>query len=117
MRQKRPDIDVSLSLLVNAFLCVVNNGNKPIPILTEVEDNVTIDIVGIPDRTTNFCEILPPHRFDDCRPGVDFVCGIWISIAGYLQMPSGDKVHYQSYFTSCEDCKWLDYLTVHRGGG
>jgi hypothetical protein len=32
-------------------------------------------------------------------------------------MPSGDKVHYQSYFTSCEDCKWLDYLTVHRGGG
>jgi hypothetical protein len=93
MRQKRPDVDMSLSLLVNAFLCVVDNGNKPIPILAEVEDYVTVDIVGIPKHTANFGEIPPPHRFNDCRPGFDFVCRIRISIGGYLQMPSGDKVH------------------------
>jgi hypothetical protein len=93
MRQKRPDVDVSLSLPVNAFLRVVDNGNKPIPILPEVEDDVTVDIVGIPDHTANFGEILPPRRFDDYRPGFDFVCRVRISIGGYLQMPSGNKVH------------------------
>jgi hypothetical protein len=93
MRQKRPDVDVSLSLLVNAFLCVMDNGNKPIPILPEVEDYVTVDVVGIRDHTANFGEILPSHRIDDCGPGGDFVRRIRIASGGYLQMPSGDKDH------------------------
>jgi hypothetical protein len=84
---------VSLSLPLNAFLRVVNNGNKPIPILPEVEDYVTVDIVGIPDHTANFGEILPPHRFNDCGPGSDFVRRIRKASSGYLQMPSGDKDH------------------------
>ncbi len=105
---------MTLSLLVNALFCVVDNGNEPIPILPEVEDHVTVDIVSIPKHTANFGEILPSHCFNDCRPSFDFVCRIRISIGGYLQMPSGDKVHLnQSYFTNCEDGKSLGNLS-HR---
>jgi hypothetical protein len=71
----------------------VDNRNKPIPILPEVEDYVSVDIVGIPDQTANFGEILPPCRFNDCCPGFDFVRRIRIAIDGFLQVPSGDKVH------------------------
>jgi len=84
---------MALSLLVSTFFCVVDDRDKPIPILPKVEDYVPGHIVGISDHTTNFGEILPPHRFNDCRPGFDFVRRIWIAIDGYLQMPSGDNVH------------------------
>ena len=59
---------MALGLLVKAFLCVMNNGDKPIPILPEGENNLTVDIVAIHDHTPNFGEILPPYRFKRSPP-------------------------------------------------
>src|ERR1019366_8706561 len=40
--QKRPDVNVPTGLCLLRCLCVVDDGDKPIPVLSEVEDHVAL---------------------------------------------------------------------------
>jgi hypothetical protein len=72
------------SLLVVSRLRVVDDGDKPVSILPEVEDHIPINIIGIPKHVANLGKILPPYRFNDCRPRSDFFCHVRIAIDGFL---------------------------------
>jgi hypothetical protein len=93
MRQKGPDIDVSPGLFPISCLGVVDDGDKPVSILPDVEDHIAIDIIGIFKHAANFQKVMPPDHFNDRRPSFDFVCRIPIAIDGLVQMPSCDYVH------------------------
>jgi hypothetical protein len=71
----------------------VDDGDKPISILSEVEHYVPVDIIGILKQAANFRKIVPSNRFDNHCPRFDFVCRIRIAIDGFTQMPSGYDVH------------------------
>jgi hypothetical protein len=71
----------------------VNDGNKPISILPEVEDHVSIDIIGIREHAPNIRKVTPPDSFDDRCPGSDFICRIRVALRGPVQMPSSNDVH------------------------
>jgi len=71
----------------------VNDSDKPISILSEIEDHIAVDIIGIREHAPNFRKVVPPDSFDDRSPGADFACRIRISLTGFVQMPSSDDVH------------------------
>ena len=71
----------------------VNDGDKSISILPEVEDNISVDIVGICEHAPNLRKVVPSDSFDDGCPGSDFVCRVRIALSGFAQMPSRDDVH------------------------
>jgi hypothetical protein len=93
VRQKGPDIDVPSGLLPISRLGIVDDGDRPVSILPEVEDRVPVDIIGICKHAANFQKFVPPDSFDYRRPSFDFVCRIRIAMDGFVQMPSGDDIH------------------------
>ena len=93
MRQKGSDIDVSPSPLLIDRLGIVDNGDKPVSIVPEVEDHIPIDIIGIYEHAANFGKIPPSDRPDDRDPGFDLVCRIRIALNGSVEMLAGDDVH------------------------
>lgn len=93
MGQKRPDVDVPSSPLVIPRLCVVDDGDKPISVLSEVKNYVPIDIIGVLKEAPNLRKIVPSNSFDYHCPRFDFVGRIRIAIDGFTQMPSGYEVH------------------------
>jgi hypothetical protein len=81
------------SLLLISRLGVVNDGDKPISILPEIEHHVRVDIVGIREHVPNLRKVVPSDGFDDRYPGSDFARRIRIALSGFVQMPSSDDVH------------------------
>ena len=54
-------------------LCVVDNGDKPVPVLSDVKDHVANHGIGILKHAANFRKIVPPDRLDNGHPSFDFV--------------------------------------------
>ena len=103
-------------LLVHSRLGVVDDGDKPISILSKVENHVPIDIIGILKHMANFCKVVPSNTFDYCRPRSDLARRIGIALHRFAQMPSGNDVHYPSYLTDCEVAN-VKRQAILRGGG
>jgi len=59
---------MSLSQLFGDRLCVVNDDDQPVPVVSNVEDDETIDVIGIWKTTSNFGEILQSRGFYDFDP-------------------------------------------------
>ena len=91
--QERPDVDVAFSLLRIAGLRVVDNGDEPISVLPDIEDDVAIDIVSALEVAADLREIVPANGFDDRHPSFDLVCGIGMLLCCFIQVPTGDDVH------------------------
>ena len=77
-------------------LRVVNDCHKPIAILPNVEDNVSLDIVRVFERIANLRKIVPSNLFDDNHPCFDLVRRIWELPHRLVQMLTRDDVHHDT---------------------
>ena len=80
------------SLLVSCS-CVVNDCDEPITVLPNVENHVSLHLVGILERGANLQEIVPSNPFDDNHPSHDLVRRIWVLLHGLVQMLARDYMH------------------------
>jgi len=81
---------VSLCLLSIRRLCIMNNRHQPVPILSDIKDDVAVHIIGILKHAADFREIVPPDRLDNAHPRPNFVCSIWIVRCRLTQMARND---------------------------
>jgi len=82
-----------LGPLVVRCSCVMNDCDEPITVLPNVENHVSLHIVGILERAANLREIVPSNSFDDYRPCFDFVRRIWVLPHGLVQMLARNDMH------------------------
>jgi len=68
MRQERTDIHMALSPYFFVRLCIVDDCDEPVPVLPDVEDDITIYGIGIFEQRADFSEIVPPDGLDDRSP-------------------------------------------------
>jgi hypothetical protein len=93
--QERSDVNMPLgSLLIRCF-CVVNDCDEPVAVLPNVENYVSLHIVGIFERAANFWKIVPSNLFDENHPCFDLVRGIWMLQHGIVQMLTRNDMHHQ----------------------
>jgi hypothetical protein len=52
-----------LSLPFLRGLRIVDHRYEPVPVLSNIEDHVTIHIIGVPENTAKFLEIMPSDSF------------------------------------------------------
>jgi len=74
-------------------LGIVNNGDKPITVPSDVKDHVAVHIIGIPKQTAKFVKIVPAGSLDDTHPCFDFVRRIRIVFHRLAQVPSRNDEH------------------------
>lgn len=63
-------------------LCIGDDGDKPVPILSDVKEHVIIHKIGILKHAANFRKLVPPNGLDDAHPRFDFVRRIWVAELG-----------------------------------
>jgi len=80
------------SLLIRRFR-VVNDSDEPVAVLPNVENHVSLHVVGIFERAANLGKIVPSNLFDDDHPCFDLVRRIWILVHGPVQMLTPDDMH------------------------
>jgi len=99
VRQERPNINVTLGPPGLVRFRVMNHRDQPIPILANIKNHVSLDVVGILEHIADLGEIMPANFFNDGRPCTNLLCRIGILFGSIVQMPSRDDVHWL-YFTS-----------------
>ena len=62
-----------LGLPPNRCFCIMDDGDEPVPILSDVKDNVAIHKIDILEDGANFREIVPSHRLYDTNPRSYFI--------------------------------------------
>jgi len=82
------------SLLIHCF-CVVNNCDEPAAVLPNVENYVSLYVVGILERAANLRKIVPSNLFDDNHPCFDLVRRIWVLPHRLVQMLTRDNMHHE----------------------
>lgn len=82
-----------VGLLLVHDLGVMDNGDEPIAISPNIEDYISIHVVGILEHLAHFCEIVPANRFHDGRPSFNLTRRILVLLHGLVQMPAGNDMH------------------------
>lgn len=72
---------------------VVNDGDKPVAILTNIEDYESFHVVGVLELAANLRKIVPSNLFDYSYPCLDLVRRIRILLHSLIQMLAGNDVH------------------------
>src|SRR5271167_4393933 len=94
MRQERSDVNMSFGLHFFRCLCVVDDGDKPIPVPSDVKDHVAINVIRILKHAADFVKVTPPDSLDDTHPRFDFVCRFGIACNRLAQMLSRNDDHF-----------------------
>jgi hypothetical protein len=110
MRQKRSYVNVALCDSAILFARIVNDRNQPVTILPNVEDHVSIHIIGIFEHLPYFNEVSPPHLAHDPVPGSNLPGRLGILFFGLNQVFACNNVHGGSQVSSAGDAK--EILTV-----
>ena len=84
---------MSLGSLLIRCSCIVNDCDEPVPVLPNVENHVSLHIVGILESAANLQEIVPSNPFDDNHPCFNLVRRIWVVLHGLVQMLMRDDMH------------------------
>ena len=71
---------MSFGLPFTRRLRIVDDGDKPVPVLSDVKDHVAIDKIGILKHAAHFRKIVPADRLDDAHPSFDFVRRIRVAV-------------------------------------
>jgi hypothetical protein len=71
----------------------VDDGDKPVPVLSDVKDHVAIHGIGVLKHAEHFRKIVPPNRLDDAYPRFDFVGRIWLAFHRLAQLLTRDDMH------------------------
>ncbi len=74
-------------------LCVVDDGDKPVPILSDVKDHIVIHMIGILKHPANVRKTVPPDRLNDAHPRLDFLPRIRMAFHRLAQMLTRNDVH------------------------
>jgi hypothetical protein len=77
MRQEGPNVDVSFRPFLICCLCIVHDRDEPKAVSPDVEDDISIDVVGIPKHEPNFRKIVPSDAFDYHDPRLDLITPAW----------------------------------------
>jgi hypothetical protein len=72
---------------------VVNDRDEPVTVLSNVENHVSLHIVGLLERAANFREIVPSSPFDDNNPCFDLVRRIRVLLHGFVEILVRDDMH------------------------
>lgn len=73
--------------------CIVDNGDKPITVPSDVKGHVAIHVIGILKHDANFVKIVPADPLDDTHPRFDFVRRIRVAFHRLAQMLSRNDEH------------------------
>jgi hypothetical protein len=109
MRQKRANVNVTLRALLMRCFRVVNHGDQPVPVLPNVKDHVTPNVIRIFKSATNFRKIVPANGFHNGCPRFDLVRRIWVILDRLTQMLQRDDVH--------ETKRTSQYVKLSRSNG
>lgn len=71
-------------------LGVVNDGNESVSVPPNVEDHVSIDVIGVLEHRPYFREIVPADHLDDARPGFNFTRCTRVLSYRFAQMPAAN---------------------------
>jgi hypothetical protein len=82
-----------VSLLFLSRLGVMDDGDEPIAISPDVEDHISIYVIGIFKHLAHFRETVPTDRLNDACPGFNLTRRILVLLHGLSQMPAGDDMH------------------------
>ena len=77
---------MSLGLPFTQCFGIVDDCYKPVPVVSNVEDHVAIDKVGILEHAANFTKIVPWGHLDNGGPCHYFVRRIRVAFHRLLQM-------------------------------
>src|SRR5271155_2544787 len=93
MRQERPDINMTHRHATFFLSRVVNDGDQPVTVLTDIEDHIAIHIIGIFEDLTHLHEIPPSSFGSNPVPGSDFFGSVRKLLFGPDQVLACDNVH------------------------
>jgi len=84
-----------MSFGLHFFLClrVVDNGDQPVPVSSDVKDHVAIHGIGVLKHAANFVKIVPADPLDNTHPRFDFVRCIGIAFHRLAEMLSRNDDH------------------------
>ena len=68
-------------------------GNKPVPIPSNVEHHIAVAIVGISEPAAHYQKIVPPDSFDYAYPRFDFARRIRVLFDCFAQTTTRDDMH------------------------
>jgi len=71
----------------------MDDGDKPVPVLSDVEDHVATHGIGVLKHSANFHNVVPPDRLDDAHPCFDFVRRIRVALYRLSQMLACNDMH------------------------
>lgn len=74
-------------------LCIVDNGDKPVTVPSDVKDHVTLDVIRILKHAANFVKIVPADPLDDTHPRFDFPRRVRIAFHRLAQVLSRNDDH------------------------
>jgi hypothetical protein len=105
VRQEGANVNVPIRSQFLSALREMDYRNQPVPVLTNVENHITFNVIGILEYAADLREIVPPHMIDDTHPRRDFASGV--RIIGYClsNVLARDDVHSRAYFTIREGVK------------
>jgi len=77
------------------FRClrVVDNGDQPVTVPSDVKDHIAIDVIGILKHAANFVKIVPADPLDNTHPRFDFVRRIRIAFHRLAEVLSSNDDH------------------------
>jgi hypothetical protein len=71
----------------------MNDRDQAIAILPDVENHVSINVIGVPENLPHFKQISPSGAAHDLVPGAKLSCGVGIVAFGLLEVLPSDDVH------------------------
>jgi hypothetical protein len=71
----------------------MNNGDKPVSVMSDVEDHISIHRIGTLKRAANFVNIVPSDFLDNGNPRFYFIPRIWVLFTRLAQMLAGNNMH------------------------
>jgi len=105
MRQERSYVDVSLGVNSLLRLCIVDDGDQPVPVSSNVKNYVVIDGIRVFKHVANLGKIVPANGLDNADPQFNFFRCIGMVLHRFAEKLARDDVHNQEYFTTCEVVK------------
>ena len=84
---------MSLGLPFLGRFRIVDDCDKSVAILPNIENHISLHVVGVLERGANLWKIVPSNLFDNRYPRTDFVRRIWIFFRSLVQMLARNDVH------------------------
>src|SRR5208282_1430854 len=93
----------------------MNDGNQAVAILADIEDDISLYIIGVVENLTDFHEVPPPRGLRDFSPCRNFFGGIWVLLHRPVHILFSDDVHAGSSAVRQEPLPPIGYFSKCKG--